>query len=303
MAQSLGQQAGFGPSARLASILACPDCRCALDTAGAELICPTCGRHFRTTPDGTPVLFARDSEFIERESAFCDVVTGLAEVAPSKRLLSVRLLPRTTPYRLTKEAAAQAMQDLPEGMILNLGSGLRRPDQEPERWVNLDIRPSVNCDIVADAHWLPFQDQSLSSVISANVFEYLRDPFQTAAEIKRVLQPGGTVYINVAFILPLSTPDYHDRFRFTRRGLLSLFGDLDILDIGPSSGPVMAFSMVLDRLLDAAIPGKLPAYAMRWGVAWALQPFKYLDPWILRRDVQELSAAGFYMVARKPVES
>ncbi len=253
------------------------------------------------TPDGTPVLFARDSEFIEREAAFCDAVTGPAEVAPSKRLLSVRLLPRTTPYQLTKNASEQAMKALPEGMILNLGSGMRRPDHEPERWVNLDIRPSANCDVVADAHWLPFQDQSLASVISANVFEYLRDPFQTAAEIKRVLQPGGTVYINVAFILPLSTPDYHDRFRFTRRGLLSLFGGLDIVDVGPSSGPVMALSMVLDRLLDSAVPGKLLAYGLRWGVAWALQPFKYLDPWILRRDRQELSAAGLYLVARKPV--
>ncbi len=62
----------------------------------------------------------------------------------------------------------------------------------------------------------------------------------------------------------------------------------------------MALSMVLDRLLDAAVPGKLPAYAMRWSTAWALQPFKYLDPWILRRDRQELAAAGFYLVARKP---
>ncbi|WP_089944103.1 methyltransferase domain-containing protein [Candidatus Entotheonella palauensis] len=302
MAQSVEKQTGFCLSERLATILACPDCRCGLDVDVSEavLVCPTCERHYRTTPDGTPILFARDSEFSEREAAFCDTATGPQEVAPSKRLLSVRLLPRTTPYRLTKNAYDQAMQAIPEGMILNLGSGMRRPDRDPERWVNLDIRPSANCDIVSDAHWLPFRDNVLSSVVSANVFEYLRDPFQAAAEIKRALQPGGTVYLNVAFILPLSTPDYHDRFRFTRRGLLSLFGDLDILDIGPSSGPVMALSMVLDRLLDTAVPGRLPAYAIRWGTAWALQPLKYLDPWILRRDHQELSAAGFYLVARKP---
>ncbi len=302
MAPSVEKRDGLCLSDHVASILACPDCRCNVEVnmSEASLVCSTCGRHYRTTPDGTPVLFARDSEFSGREDAFCDAVTGEREVAPSKRLLSVRLLPRTTPYRLTKNAYEQAMQGIPDGAILNLGSGMRRPDREPERWVNLDIRPSANCDIVADAHWLPFRDHTLSAVVSANVFEYLRDPFQTAREVKRVLQPGGTVYINVAFILPLSTPDYHDRFRFTRRGLLSLFGDLDILDIGASSGPVMALSMVLDRLLDTAVPGKLPAYALRWGTAWALHPLKYLDPWILKRDRQELAAAGFYLVARKP---
>ena len=303
MTQSIDKRADLHFSKRLAAILACPDCHRGLEALEGGFVCPACGRHFRHTPDGAPVLFGRHSEFADREDAFCDMSTGTAGRAPSKRLLSVRLLPRTTPYQLTKQAYEQAMRTAPEGMTLNLGSGMRRPDHEPERWVNLDIRPSANCDVVADAHWLPFQDNALASVVSANVFEYLRHPFQAAAEIKRVLRPGGTVYINVAFILPLSTPDYHDRFRFTRRGLLSLFGDLDVLALGPSSGPVIALSVVLDRLLDAAVPGKIPAYAMRWSAAWALQPFKYLDPWLLARDPQELAAAGFYLVVRKPAAS
>ncbi len=135
MAQSVEKRADFCLSERLVPILACPDCRCGMDVNASEvaLVCPTCRRHFRMTPDGTPVLFARDFEFSEREDAFCDIATGAKEVAPSKRLLSVRLLPRTTPYRLTKNAYEQAMEAIPEGMILNLGSGMRRPDRDPER--------------------------------------------------------------------------------------------------------------------------------------------------------------------------
>ena len=140
MASSVEKRDSLRLSERLTPILACPDCRCGLDILEAVLACPTCGRHYRMTPDGTPVLFARESEFSGREDAFCDAATGAQEVAPSKRLLSVRLLPRTTPYRLTENAYEQAMQAIPKGMILNLGSGLRRPDREPERWVNLDIR-------------------------------------------------------------------------------------------------------------------------------------------------------------------
>lgn len=48
MAQSVDKRTDFGLSERLASILACPDCRCGLDVTGDAFLCPACGRRYRT---------------------------------------------------------------------------------------------------------------------------------------------------------------------------------------------------------------------------------------------------------------
>lgn len=46
-------------------------------------------------------------------------------------------------------------------------------------------------DGVGDAHRLPFRDDLFDHVVALNVFENRRDPKTAAAEILRVLKPGG----------------------------------------------------------------------------------------------------------------
>ena len=173
-------------------------------------------------------------------------------------------------------------------MILNLGAGRQqRPDN---RWVHLDVKPHQHCDVVADAHCLPFQNESFAAVISQNVFECL-DPFQAAAELKRILAPNGMVYVQVAFVLPLTTVG--ERFRYTADGLRSVFRDWEIVAIGPSAGPLMALARIAEKAVEAALPGRVPAFIGSWCSAWLLHPLKFLDPWILRHDAKGEYASAF----------
>jgi SAM-dependent methyltransferase len=45
--------------------------------------------------------------------------------------------------------------------------------------------------VPGDAQSLPFEDASFDAVVSSSVFEHLSDPARAAAEVARVLRPGG----------------------------------------------------------------------------------------------------------------
>jgi ubiquinone/menaquinone biosynthesis C-methylase UbiE len=57
-------------------------------------------------------------------------------------------------------------------------------------------RPTPTEFLVADAHALPFPDETFDAAFSLRVFEILRDPRQVLAEMARVLRPGGRVVVN-----------------------------------------------------------------------------------------------------------
>jgi SAM-dependent methyltransferase len=55
---------------------------------------------------------------------------------------------------------------------------------------------------VADGQRLPFPDASFDRIIAAEVMEHIPDDEQAAAELARVLKPGGTLAITVPAWLP-----------------------------------------------------------------------------------------------------
>jgi SAM-dependent methyltransferase/uncharacterized protein YbaR (Trm112 family) len=76
-------------------------------------------------------------------------------------------------------------------------------------WAAVEVRnresPRSNVRLaVADAINLPFQDHSLSAVLTQYVMDIVGNPRRVTAEIMRVLRPGG-LWIN--FSLPLRLPD------------------------------------------------------------------------------------------------
>lgn len=92
----------------------------------------------------------------------------------------------------------------------------------PTPYVGIDIQTGPNVDIVYDGHTLPFADQSQGTVVCLEVFEHAANPNRLAAEIVRVLVPGGYALVTargVGF-------QYHnppDRWRFMPGALSELF--------------------------------------------------------------------------------
>ena len=90
------------------------------------------------------------------------------------------------------------------------------------------------------------EDGSFQAVICLEVLEHVRDPFRAAAELRRVLAPGGTLLLTTPFLLQYhgkggsshSHGSYPDFWRFTYQGLQRLFEDFEAVELAALDGPI-----------------------------------------------------------------
>lgn len=92
-------------------------------------------------------------------------------------------------------------------------------------YISSDFVNGLDVDMVADAESLSdaFEHDSLDAVIACSVFEHIRRPWLAAAEIGKVLKPGGKVFVQTHFAFPIHAHP-HDYWRFTKEALETLFG-------------------------------------------------------------------------------
>ncbi len=91
-------------------------------------------------------------------------------------------------------------------------------------------------DAVSDVLRLPFRAASFDGAINLWVAEHVRDPAAMAAEIARVLKPGGWFLAFLPFVVhEHQTP--HDYYRFTRFGAAALLEDhgFEQIEVAPDS--------------------------------------------------------------------
>lgn len=105
--------------------------------------------------------------------------------------------------------------------VLDLGCG-PRDQAEPLEWLGYDYvgvdYSSDQADFLADAHALPFKDESFDCVFSYAVLEHLHQPFIAMQEIDRVLKNGG-IYLGT---VSQGEPFHASYFHHTSWGFLSL---------------------------------------------------------------------------------
>jgi hypothetical protein len=143
----------------------------------------------------------------------------------------------------------QMIRDFPTGLILDCGAG-RRPVYY-DNVVNYEIVDYDTTDILGVGERLPFKDDSFDGVVSVAVLEHVRDPFACAAEIARVLRPGGRLFCVVPFLQPEHGYPRH-YYNMAPQGLRALFERRLTID---------------DHRVYASI---LPVWALRWIVrSWA----------------------------------
>ena len=124
-----------------------------------------------------------------------------------------------------------------EKLIVNVGSGITKVHPAV---INLDIFPFRNVDIVADAAALPFRDNSLDMLISESTLEHTLHAEEAMREMRRVVRPGGFVYISIPFVMPFHASP-NDYLRLTHEGLKQKFHDFSPRKIGALGGPASAF--------------------------------------------------------------
>jgi SAM-dependent methyltransferase len=131
------------------------------------------------------------------------------------------------PDRYLLQKQIKSVSHYIEGKVLDVGAGeFDRYGKffRPKERVRMDIAPGQNVDVVGSADKIPFAEGTFDSVICTQVFEHLKYPQKSAAEIFRVLKNGGHAVVTVPQMNELHE-EPHDYFRYTKYGLRVLFSD------------------------------------------------------------------------------
>jgi SAM-dependent methyltransferase len=194
--------------------LACPDCRRTLDL---ERPC-ACG--FRPITGG--ILDLRPQNPQAREHHFSPLTTAFKDLDATDIDRPENTYRGPRPIRDSGELFSAAEPWLAKGSrLIDLGCGPRDQAVAAEhyglRYAGVDV-DSRAADCLADAHALPFADNSFDGALAYAVLEHLHNPFVAASEAARVLIPGGVFFGTVSQGEP-----FHDSFfHHTAVGVLSL---------------------------------------------------------------------------------
>ena len=191
-----------------------------------------------------------------------------------------------------------------EGLILDCGAG-SQSDYYPNI-VNIEIVDYPSTDVIAVGEHLPFVGGSFDAVISVAVLEHVRDPFRCAAEIVRVLKPGGDLLCSVPFLQPLHGYPHH-YFNATPQGIRRLFEDGManlVVSVPAACHPVHAVHWILSSWAQG-----LPAAARETFLNMRVSDLLATSPWNMLNEpfARELPtgkqlelACGTVLTAQKP---
>jgi SAM-dependent methyltransferase len=145
---------------------------------------------------------------------------------PERKTLSRRLLERNL-----EKALASLRLDSGCPVLLDLGGVGRYRGLLPKgRLLTLDLDSRHRPMVVGRAEKIPFPDATFDLVVSTEMLEHCPEPGKIAAEVHRVLKPGGTVVLSTPFIYVVhGWPN--DYYRYTASGLEHLFQHFDRVEV------------------------------------------------------------------------
>jgi SAM-dependent methyltransferase len=229
----------IAPNAPYKSILVCPACQGQVVMDPAEMRCLDCEQVYQPASAGAQ-LDLRLRHPKEVTTCYTPASPGAVlepdaaqPIAPAPNPAcpgwdSIALTDEITyGNRLTRTMLSHfpAAEDR-DAWMLDLGCGDRRFEPLCRsltgfNYVGIDF-DGREPDLLADAHALPFRDETFSFILSVAVLEHLAAPAVAMAEVARVLKPGGAFIGTVAFLEPFHMLSH---FHMTHVGLARLLDD------------------------------------------------------------------------------
>ena len=245
---------------------------------------------------GVPILL-NDREAVDRYAAQSDkMLAEYREFGAKKSLLAPIKWFTKEDWRNPKATAwMDRLAELP--VVIAIGGG---PARDRERYLNVNIGPFPNVDIVGDALELPFADASVDGVVIQAVLEHLTDPWAALREISRVLKPAGLCLATTPFLQPYhGYPSHWQNFTQAGHALALEKAGLTIVDQGVAVGPTYAITtLVADYFLNYA-PRPLRKLLWRAAILFGslLRP---LDRKLVNHPNAHVLASVTYAVGQKP---
>jgi SAM-dependent methyltransferase len=220
---------------------------------------------------------------------------------------SIRLLYRDFHRRL--------LESCPTGRVLDIGGGTAHIKESRPDVISTDILSFPGIDVVADAHRLPFQNESFAAVVMLDVLHHLERPIEFLKESSRILKPGG----RLAMIEPAMTTVarvFYDRFHEEPVNMnadafaaVTIDPDRDPFDANQAI-PTLLFATAPSRkLVERTVPSlrvrsvewhSLFAYPLSGGFQdWSLIPAALVGPMLAFEEMMPVAVRkhlGFRMM-------
>ena len=224
--------------------------------------------------------------------------------------------PRIKPINRTGDQMPDSALDLiraTRGLVLSLDAG--GSCEKLDHVVEVDHAISDHTDVVADASELPFDDETFDAAVVIGAFEHYREPHKVSAELRRILKPGGRIFIRAAFLQPLHEPPRHF-FNCTRYGLAEWFRKFETtkLHVPENFAPDRSIAWLASEC-EAALRRDVSAASADAFMAepigelihmWRDASRRASSPWTdfhkLTQMRQDTIAAGFEFLGRKPLD-
>lgn len=284
--------------------LQCPVTKSAL-TLSSGVLQSVDGNCLYPLVNGCPVILNENNSLFKIETFRKEIQTtiNLNQSRLSKFLAN--LMPSSSVNLKAKGNYKMLINSLPKkAKILVLGGSYKgegMQDFYSNRDFDLvgsDVSFGPDCDLICDAHDIPFKEETFDCVIVQAVLEHVVDPQRCVKEIYRVLRPDGYVYAETPFMQQVHMQQY-DFTRFTHLGHRRLFRCFVEVKSGPVGGPGMALAWSYIYFLRSfSSSATISRYLVLFG---RLTSFflKYFDYLLIDKPGSFDAAAGLYFLGQK----
>jgi SAM-dependent methyltransferase len=159
--------------------------------------------------------------------------------------------------------------------------------------VGTDIYATEHTTLLADAHQIPFADESFDGIWIQAVLEHVVDPGTVVEECYRVLVPGGVLFADTPFMQQVHEGAY-DFTRFTLSGHRWLFRKFTEIQSGMSSGPALALIWAIAAYVRALTGSQKFGILVAAAFSWLRLLERFAKP-----DLAEDAACGVYFLGEK----
>lgn len=289
---------------KLIADFACPRCRSPLAAGPDDYRCTRaeCARRYAVI-NGQPILVDFDESIlaeaeVKAGAAGSAIERGAASGLKSKVLHALLPTNEVAPRNAKRLIQlALALSDRPKVLIIGGGTrGEGTEDLYAEQALQLlsfDIYGSDLTQFVADAHQTPLIDASVDAVWIQAVLEHVLDPWRVAAEIHRVLRPGGIVYAETPFLQQVHEGAY-DFTRFTESGHRWLFRHFEEIESGVVLGAASQLLWSVEHVVRGVFRSVRAGVAAKMLLFWV----RYFDRLIPRAYASD-AASAVYFLGRK----